>query len=100
MVMKAAEDGHRYAAAPVLDGPMDRGILVERPMCPQLVIVSGIFRQNSAQMRLTQDDEMVHTLAPDRSDQPFGKAILPRRARRDGLSLMPMARNRRVTTVP
>jgi len=25
-------------------------------------------------MRLAQDDEMVHTLAPDRSDQPFGKA--------------------------
>ena len=36
-------------------------------------------------MRLAQDDEMVHTLAPDRSDQPFGKAILPRRGRRGGL---------------
>src|ERR1700675_639986 len=30
-------------------------------------------------MRLAQDNEMVNTLAPDRSDQPFGKAILPRR---------------------
>jgi len=28
-------------------------------------------------MRLAQDDKMVNTLAPDRSDQPFGKAILP-----------------------
>src|SRR5450755_1046178 len=28
---------------------------------------------------------MVHALAPDRSDQPFGKAILPRRGRRGGL---------------
>ena len=36
-------------------------------------------------MRLAQDDEMVHALAPDRSDQPFGKAILPRRGRRGGL---------------
>ena len=36
-------------------------------------------------MRLTQDDEMVHTLAPDRSDQPFGKAILPRRGWRGRL---------------
>ena len=36
-------------------------------------------------MRLTQDDKMIRTLAPDRSDQPFGKAILPRRGRRDGL---------------
>jgi hypothetical protein len=32
-------------------------------------------------MRFAQDDEMIHTLAPDRSDQPFGKAILPRRGR-------------------
>jgi hypothetical protein len=36
-------------------------------------------------MRLAQDDEMVHTLAPDRSDQPFDKAILPRRGRRSRL---------------
>ena len=36
-------------------------------------------------MRLTQDDKMIHTLAPDGSDQPFGKAILPRRGRRAGL---------------
>jgi hypothetical protein len=36
-------------------------------------------------MCLAQDDEMVHTLAPDRSNQPFGKAILPRRGRRGGL---------------
>jgi hypothetical protein len=32
-------------------------------------------------MSLTRDDDVVQTLAPDRSDQPFGKAILPRRAR-------------------
>ena len=36
--------------------------------------------QNPAQMRGAQDDEMIHTLAPDRSDQPFGKAILPGRS--------------------
>ena len=36
-------------------------------------------------MRLAQDDKVVHTLAPDRSDQPFGTAILPRRGRRGGL---------------
>jgi hypothetical protein len=36
-------------------------------------------------MCFTHDNEMVHTLAPNLSDQPFGKAILPRGARRDGL---------------
>src|SRR6266567_9020300 len=39
MVMKAAEDGRKYDAAHVLDGAMDRSVLVERPMRPQLVII-------------------------------------------------------------
>jgi hypothetical protein len=29
-------------------------------------------------MLLAEDDEVIQTLTPDRSDQPFGKAILPR----------------------
>jgi hypothetical protein len=36
MMMKSAEDGRRYDAARVLDGAMDRRVLVERPMSPQL----------------------------------------------------------------
>src|ERR1700681_4521576 len=48
-------------------------------MCSSVVVITSIGSQNLAQMRLAQDDEMVNTLAPDRSDQPFGKAILPRR---------------------
>ena len=30
-------------------------------------------------MGLTQDDDMIQALAANRSDQPFGEAILPRR---------------------
>src|SRR6202023_14085 len=30
-------------------------------------------------MHLAQDNDVVHTLTPDRSDQPFGKAVLPGR---------------------
>ena len=30
-------------------------------------------------MRLADHDDMVETLTPDRSDQPLGKAVLPRR---------------------
>src|SRR6267143_3517804 len=32
-------------------------------------------------MHLAQDNDVVHTVTPDRSDQPFGEAILPRRGR-------------------
>jgi len=30
-------------------------------------------------MHLAQDNDVVHTLTPDRSDQPLGKTILPGR---------------------
>ena len=30
-------------------------------------------------MHLAQDNDVVHTFTSDRSDQPFGRAILPRR---------------------
>src|ERR1700738_4550492 len=45
------------------------------------IIIVGVGFQNPAQMRLAQDNDVVHTLTPDRSDQAFGKAILPRRGR-------------------
>src|ERR1700738_3552661 len=44
------------------------------------IVVMGIKFQNPTQMRLAQDNHMIAALAPDRSDQPFGKAILQRRA--------------------
>ena len=77
MVMKPAEDGHRYDAAHVLDGAMDRSVFVERPMSPQLVVVGGILRQNPAQVRFAQDNHMVGAFTSDRPDQPFGEAVLP-----------------------
>ncbi len=39
-------------------------------------------------MHLAQDTDVVHTFTPDRSDQPFGKAILPRRGWCAGLMLV------------
>jgi hypothetical protein len=54
-------------------------------MRSDIIVIASVGSQDPAQMRFTQDNEMVHTLAPDRSDQPFCKAILPRRGRRGGL---------------
>jgi len=36
-------------------------------------------------MRVAQDNDVVHTFTPDRSDQPFGKAVLPGRGWCGGL---------------
>src|ERR1700682_2610264 len=49
------------------------------------VVIGRIIFQNPAQMFLVQDNDVVQTLAPERSDQPFGKAILPRRSGGDRL---------------
>jgi len=54
-------------------------------MSPQLIIISGILRHYPAQVRFAQNNHMVDALASYRSDQPFGEAVLPRRAWRDGL---------------
>src|SRR6202453_1719466 len=43
------------------------------------VVIISIGFQNSAQVRLAQDNDVVHAFTPDRSDQPFDKAILPGR---------------------
>src|ERR1700682_796954 len=48
-------------------------------MRSDVVVVACVRSQNLAQMHLAQDNDVVHTFTPDRSDQPFGKAILPRR---------------------
>src|SRR5476651_846970 len=48
-------------------------------MRSDVVVVTSIRSQDPAQMRLTQNNDVVHTLTPDRSDQPFDKPILPRR---------------------
>src|SRR6202051_1166792 len=45
------------------------------------VVIVRIVFQTPTQRFLVQDNDVVQTLAPDRSDQPFGKAILPRRGR-------------------
>src|SRR6267142_5401967 len=50
-------------------------------MRSDVVVIACVRLQNLTQMHLAQDNDVVHTLTPDRSDQPFGKAVLPRRGR-------------------
>src|ERR1700686_4945119 len=49
------------------------------------IVIVGVGFQAPTQMHLAQDNDVVRALTPDRSDQPFGKAILPRRGWRGRL---------------
>jgi hypothetical protein len=50
-----------------------------RPVRSDVSVIASIGLQYLAQKRLTQDDDMIQTLATDSSNQPFSKPILPRR---------------------
>src|SRR5438876_6419001 len=98
--MKAAEDGRRYDAAHVLDGAIDRGVLVETDESS----THYNRRHTSSEpgvsaLRLRQPDgrrTRVGSIPISLSAKPFCQgepgAI--------GLSRMPMVRNRCVTAAP
>ena len=65
LVMKPTENRVGPDATVPHNRAMDWGILVERPMRPQLIIVSSILRKDSPQMRLAQYDHMIDALTPD-----------------------------------
>jgi hypothetical protein len=73
------------ADAHVLNGAIDRSGLVERPMSPQPIIIGRIASSESGVSVLRPRQPEVDALASDRSNQPFGEAVLPRRAWGDRL---------------
>jgi len=65
-----------------LDRPLVWCILVEREVGSGVVIVREVTNQDAAQVPLAQDEDVVETLAPDRTDEPLREGILPRAAGR------------------
>ena len=49
----------------LLNGARARRILVQRPMGSDFVVITPIASQDPAQVRVAQDDNVVHTLAAD-----------------------------------
>ena len=79
MVVKAAEDGLRRDGADALNRAMERGVLVQRSMSPQLIIIiGGICAEDSAQVRFTKHDHVIQALPADRADESLNIGILPR----------------------
>ena len=64
------------------------------------IIVRSELNKDPAQVCLAEHDQVVDALPPDRADQSFRKAVCQGEPAEIGLSRMPMARRRRVTTDP
>src|ERR1700738_3478983 len=78
VVVKAAQDGKGADHTGSLNQARSGRILIQGQVSPRLIIVASVRFQNPAQTCLAQDNDVLHTFSPDRSDQPFGKAVLPR----------------------
>src|SRR6267154_900108 len=85
VVVKSAQNGACTDHTGSLNRARNRRILVQGSMRSDAIVIVGVGFQDPTQMHLAQDNDVVHTLTADRSDQPFGKAILPRRGWRGRL---------------
>jgi hypothetical protein len=54
-----------------------RGVLVQRKVGTDAIVIVGIGFEDLAQMDLAQDQDMVQAFSPDRADEPFGVSVLP-----------------------
>jgi hypothetical protein len=77
-MVKSTQDGVRTYETGSLNRPRNRRIVVQGSMRSNAIVVVSVRFQNAAHMCLAQNNDVIQTFAPDRSDQPFGKAILPR----------------------
>jgi hypothetical protein len=54
-----------------------RGVLLERKMGSDAIVIVGIGSEDLAQMGLAQDQDMVQAFSPDRAYEPFSVSVLP-----------------------
>jgi hypothetical protein len=54
-----------------LNSPRYRRILIQRQMCPGIVVILHIRKEYVAQVPLTEDNDMIKTFPSDRANQPF-----------------------------
>ncbi len=67
-------------------GRLDRSrhgtVVVQRPVSAGVMVVSDVAAENSTEMLLVEDQDMVEALSTNGADQPFAIRILPRRVGR------------------
>jgi hypothetical protein len=64
-----------------LDRSRQRRIFVQRQMRTRLIVIGKIRGQDRTQMLLAEDENVIQTVAPKRSNEAFDVWILPRRSR-------------------
>jgi len=76
LMMEPAEDWYRCYSADLLPPPELWSILIQRQMCPELVVVRRVSLQDTKPVRFAEHDEVVERFAPDRFDEPLNVAVI------------------------
>jgi hypothetical protein len=69
--------------ADVLDRAAEGRVLAKSEMRVDIIVVALVVEEHAAQVCLVEDDQMIETVATDRSDQSFHASMLPWIARRN-----------------
>ena len=77
LVVQTAENGRRNYGFERLNGPVDRAVLVKRPVSAGSIVIGRIGLQDLAQVRCSHNHDMVKAFTADRADQPLGIRVLP-----------------------
>jgi hypothetical protein len=73
---------HNLARRGELDGPEVGCVLVEREVRARLMVIGEIAGQDTAQMSFAEDQNVIQTLAPNRTYQALRERVLPGAVRR------------------
>jgi hypothetical protein len=82
-MMQPAQNWQRDDVANRLGTSEARGVIAQRQVGPDLVVVGGVRFQDATQVRLARYHQVVEAFTTNRADEPFDVSVLPRRARRD-----------------
>src|SRR5262249_856902 len=85
LMMQPADQGIRHDASNPLNWARDWRILSQRPMSSRRVVIARIRFHGSTQVLLNQCDDLFDARTADRAGQSLHQALLPGRARRNGL---------------
>jgi hypothetical protein len=77
-MVKSSKDRMRNNVSEPLDWTCAGRILLERNVSSCFIIISEVFCKNSPKVLFAENDQMISALAPDRPNQAFNIAILPR----------------------
>jgi hypothetical protein len=78
MMMKSAEDRLSGDLANPLDRPMGRRIFIQGQMRSEFIVIAGVVSEDSTQMGIAEDDDVIEAFPADRANQPLRMPVLPR----------------------